>query len=150
MTADELYKKYLPSLSKVAGVAQKHLKLMCEFDGWHEINDKMTSGNWQLKRMDKNKVVAQWTLVQLTGCCGVCVSTAAWVSHNYREKGLGKILNNLRIDLAKIFGYSLLLCTDITSNKPQTKILKANSWKELYRFVNKNTSNTVALHVIDL
>lgn len=150
MTPDELYKKYLPSISKVTKVTQSSLKLMCEYDGWHDINDKMAYGDWRLDRTDKERTLACWTLVQLTGCCGVCVSTAAWVDPSYRKKGLGGILNSLRIDLAKTFNYSLLFCTDITSNKPQSKILKANDWTELYKFVNKNTGNTVALHVINL
>lgn len=97
-----------------------------------------------------NIPVASWTLTPIPGCCGICVSTAALVRPDWRGKGLGKVLNRVRITQARIAGYGLLFCTDVLANEPQTKILIANGWKEIYRFINPRTKNTIGMHIVVL
>lgn len=122
------------------------------------IEDKMLAGKYRVRVTRHSKkmkpkepvVVATFELRQMINCCGICVSTAAFVHEEWRGFGLGTAMNSLRIDIARAAGYSLLLCTDIVSNEPQMKILASNGWKEIYRFVNQGTGNTIGIHVIPL
>src|SRR4051812_11628262 len=86
----------------------------------------MFDAKWRLYKDEKDgPVVALFSLVKLPGCCGVCVSYWASVLPQYRHKGLGKLLNSLRIHAARASGYTVMLCTDVTSNAYQRQILAA-------------------------
>jgi hypothetical protein len=111
-------------------------------------SDKLEIGKYEL--VVKEETIASFELHPMINCCGICVSTKSNISEKYRNKGLGTILNSIRIDIARYNNYSLLLCTDIESNIPQRKILKANGWKDVHSFVNKRTINRVYLTVINL
>jgi hypothetical protein len=95
-------------------------------------------------------IIASFELHPMINCCGICVSTKAEVNFSYRRRGLGTLLNSLRIDIARYNGYGLLLCTDREKNEPQRKILEANGWRDIYKFVNPRTKNTVCITVINL
>jgi len=90
--------------------------------------------------------IAQFTLAPLIGCCGVCISTGAVVLRNWRNKGLGKLLNLLRIHIATHLGYGLLLATSKETNEPQSKIFFANGWEAVQQFVNPRTGNHLVVH----
>lgn len=94
--------------------------------------------------------ISKFKLVQMTGCCGICVSTGNHISKEYRGKGLNKIFNQFRIDVASHLGYTVLLCTDVHNNQPQKKTLIRNGWKDIYSFTNKRTDNLVDISVINL
>jgi hypothetical protein len=89
------------------------------------------------------KGVAGFTLTQLPGCCGVVVSTGAWVNLDHRRKGIGSLMNQLRIDYARALGYGYILCTDVETNEPQRKLLAKNGWVDLTKFTNPRTVNRV-------
>lgn len=97
-----------------------------------------------------NKFIAGFQLKQFPGCCAFVISTQACTTHLYRKKGIGSILNLLRIDIARTLGYSSLICTDIESNIAQRKILAKNGWKDIHSVVNKRTNNNVFISVINL
>lgn len=101
-------------------------------------------------RTVNDQTIAQFTLVQMIGCCGICVSTNSYVSSKYRQKGINTELNKLRIELAKDQDYSLLLCTDVATNVPQKKTLLKNGWIDIHRFRNSRTGNLVDISVIPL
>lgn len=86
---------------------------------------------------------ATFEMTQLPGCCGVCVSHGAWVNTQFRGKGLGTALNQLRKNIARANGYGLLICTDLRNNLNQRKVLKVNGWADLTSFINPKTSNKV-------
>jgi GNAT superfamily N-acetyltransferase len=156
-------KKYLPALKaavkKVEGTPRKlTLGIVCQpynYDAWLPIAEKMDTGLYRLGIMDgktghiKNEV-ASWELVQMKNCCGICVSTAAQVMPAFRKQGIGLVLNQIRIDLARAMGYSLLFCTDVIKNEAQQKILTANGWRRIHTFLNRGSGNVVGLHVIGL
>lgn len=118
-----------------------------------KLGDKFGGHNYRLVISDKEgytENVAEWGLIQMIGCCGICVSTRSFVSYKYRNKGLGSILNEIRIIYAKCLGYGILMCTDIEQNTAQRKILAKNGWKDIFSFVNPRSSNTVFISVIEL
>lgn len=153
---DVIYKKYGATIKSMLDKSGHFKKPVENFviesqpigvkDEWY--TDKVDCGKYKL--MVSKRIIASWELYQMKNCCGICVSTAAMVHHAYRKQGLGLILNQIRMDLARIMGYSLLLCTDVVKNTPQQKILSANKWKLIHRFVNQRTKNEIGIHVIGL
>ncbi len=107
-----------------------------------------SGGSYVIKK--DTQMIAQFNLQQLQGCCAVCVSYHATVSVPFQKKGLGKLLNSLRQQIAFNQKYTVLLCTDRADNVPQQKILRKNKWKKLISFKNRKTNNDVNLHVIVL
>lgn len=115
-----------------------------------EYNEKLTMGEYLL-RLDKDKgVIASFKLYPMINCCGIAVSTQAHVVEFWRNKGLGTVLNQVRQDIARADGYSLLLCTDVGSNTYQRKILAHNGWRDLTSFINRRTKNEVFVSAINL
>lgn len=91
--------------------------------------------------------IAYFKVEALTGCCGIQLSTGAYVANTYRGRGLGTLLNTIRIKAAKRAGYGILLCTDRKHNAPQAKILKKNGWEEIATFENPRTHNIINIHI---
>ncbi len=99
-----------------------------------------------ISNSDTHIAISQWNMVQLPGCCGVCVTTGEYVERAHRGYGLGTILSTCREFLAMKAGYSVLLCTDVNKNTPQKKILNNNKWENIHRFRNSKTGNVVNIH----
>lgn len=95
-------------------------------------------------------VVSKFKLIQMSGCCGICISTETYVYPEFRGKGINIILNNFRIDIAKHLGYGLLMCTDLKSNTPQMKTLDKNGWKHIHEFKNPRTGNMLNITIKEL
>lgn len=79
------------------------------------------------------------------GCNQIVVSNHAFIYPEVRSKGLGTHYNGIRVKQAKFLGYNYLMCTVISTNYPQLKIMKKNGFKELDEFYNKETGNTVKI-----
>jgi len=97
-----------------------------------------------------NDILATFELYKMPHCCAIIVSCKAFVSEKYRGKRVGTTMNNLRQDIGRLLGYSLMFCTDIETNINQRKLLKTNGWKDLYEVINRRTNNRVYLSVINL
>jgi hypothetical protein len=97
--------------------------------------------------------VAKFSFKQLPGCCGVVVLYHAAVYGRFSKKGLGTLLNRMRLEWARSMGYGVALCTDVTNTSHpdyEQKILKKNGWSNLYVFKNPRTENKVTMSVINL
>lgn len=123
-------------------------RVVVEFNTLKSFSDKTQQGRFLVKIHDKS--VASFTLVAMPGCCGILISTGAWIQSEYRNKGIGKLLNLMRIQIAHEWEYSLMLCTDVTTNTPQQRILQSHNWKDLGAFLNTRTDNIVKIHTIDI
>lgn len=140
--------KYKDELTKVLGSENYHFVNS-------ESNVDKCHGTWYLKVTKHNypqgQSIAVFKMLRMPGCCGVCISTGSVIfENNFRGKGLGSILNRLRIDMARKAGYGILFCTDVEKNIPQRKILSKNGWSDIYQFNNPRTKNEVILSVIKL
>lgn len=103
-----------------------------------------------LAREDASGYVAYGYLSPFPGCCGLVVSWGAQVTFLFRHKGIGAIMNLVRIDYARSLGYGQLICTDKTINDPQRRILAKNGWKDILEFTNPRTHNHIAVSVVKL
>lgn len=107
-------------------------------------------GSYRLLSGDNHISIADFSLTQLPGCCGILVSHSSCIGSEFRKKGLGNLLHELRIELAKLNGYTILLCTDVVGNVHQKKILDKFGWESIFQFRNKRTNNWVEISVKDL
>ena len=98
----------------------------------------------------QGNLISTFRLLQMVGCCGICISTGTYVHPDFRGKGVNIILNNFRIDIAKHLGYGLLMCTDLKSNVPQMKTLDKNGWKHIHEFQNPRTGNILNITIKEL
>ena len=98
----------------------------------------------------QGNLISTFRLLQMVGCCGICISTGTYVNPDFRGKGVNIILNNFRIDIAKHLGYGLLMCTDLKSNTPQMKTLDKNGWKHIHEFKNPRTGNILNVTIKEL
>ena len=122
------------------------------FDGdcsFLDKNDEKRYG-FYLTDLDSPNYIAVFVMGKLPGCCGICLSTNAFVMPSLRGRGLGLILAKLRIAIAKESGYTVLMCTDVDTNVPQRKIMSRLGWKDIYQFNNLRTGNDVNISVLDL
>jgi GNAT superfamily N-acetyltransferase len=55
-------------------------------------------------------------LTTMPGCCGIVISTNAYVYPDYRGKGLGHLLNRMRQQIAYEWGYGLIFATVTDDN----------------------------------
>ena len=153
---------YLQELSKLLDIPADVLEIYVSFV--NEPQCLLTTANlyrlepssnghvvyYTVNRNDLGKHKGQITsfgLAQLTGCCGICVSTAAYVYEQYRKKGVNKLTNRFRQTIARHAGYGLLLCTDIANNTPEKRTLLAEGWQDIFRFTNPRTSRVLDISV---
>lgn len=143
----EVLAKFAPDLTRIFGSDLWVLKWGREVVTG-AMQSKFPEGSYTL--MDGTKTAASFKLVQMPGCCGICISTGAFVYEEYRGKGLGTLLNKLRIEMARQMGYGILMCTDVAKNKAQRKILTGNDWQDILYFTNPRTKNDIYVSVFDL
>lgn len=98
----------------------------------------------------RNKLIAGFRLESMPGCLGICVSSDSYITKQNRNKGIGTILNQFRIELARALDYGMLICTSYALNEPQQKILEKNGWKEIDNFINPQTNHKVLIHTYHL
>lgn len=97
-----------------------------------------------------NQVVSTFKMYQMPHCCAYAISCNVHVEKLYRNRGIGKLLNQMRIDMAKLMGFSALLCTDVNHNGSQRKVLEANGWVDIHTIINSRTDNVVHISAINL
>lgn len=116
----------------------------------HTRCNNWSEGKYIVVNDKKQNVISSFELYKMPHCCAILVSCKAFVCEEYRNKRIGTVLNQLRQDIGRLLGYSLLMCTDIAQNVCQRKLLATNGWKDIYEVKNKRTGNTVFLSVINL
>lgn len=107
--------------------------------------------NVSIRYDDKHQTpIAKFKLLQMPGCCGICISTGVATYNDFKKLGINKLLNKFRIQIAKECGYTILMCTDLQDNIGELKTLEANDWKHLLTFTNYKTNNKLNLTIKEL
>ena len=142
---------------KLKVLLSKKIVIQCYLDNkWIDLKEhhlvyiKYNNRGIDFKVLNKDKIISQFKLIQMPGCCGICISTGTYVNPEFRGKGVNIILNNFRIAIAKDLGYGLLMCTDLKSNTPQMKTLDKNGWKHIHEFKNPRTGNILNVTIKEL
>lgn len=97
-----------------------------------------------------NNYVTYWRLVQFPGCCAFAISTAVSVAFKYSGKGINKYGMQIREELAKLYGYTALVCTDVIDNIKERKTLTRAKFTDIYTTTNRRTRNEVAISIKQL
>lgn len=87
-----------------------------------------------------------WELNPFPGNNQIVVSNHAFIYKHKRGQGKGTEKNKLRLDQASILGYDYMLCTVISTNIPQIRILTKNGFTRLDEFDNKETGNHIYIY----
>ena len=142
---------------KLKVLLSKKIVIQCYLDNkWIDLKEhhltyiKDNNRGIEFKALNKDKIISQFKLIQMPGCCGICISTGTYVNPEFRGKGVNIILNNFRVDIAKHLGYGLLMCTDLKSNISQMKTLDKNGWKHIHEFKNPRTGNILNVTIKEL
>jgi hypothetical protein len=155
---EPLFDKYLRSLHSHFGIFSELDVTIQNEPGFYDkvtgltvIIDRVSNGIGERAiTMPSIVRLTQFTLVPMPGCCGIVVSTHASVNSMYKNRGIGTEMNKFRQEIALLYGYTVMMCTDVETNHPQQRILYKNGWQRLYSFRNKRTGNDVAIHAIQL
>lgn len=151
-TDKELIEYYKEEIEKILGFAVTIQDLNQKDNQINLYYQKHNENNYiQILSETKPIVpIARFQLIEFPGCCAFMVSYHSNISDDYRGKGLGLLLNSMRMDIARFLGYSALLCTDLNDNIPQRKILAKNDWKDIFNIVNQRTRNNINISIVQL
>lgn len=146
----EIQHKLIEGLEKLLNLEGK-----LEFDfpkvGKPNPYDFITISNSADKNLSKfGGCVCRFYLAELPGCCGILVSYQTHVWKEYRNKGINTFLQEIKEDIARENGFTRLMATTIDSNDAEKHILEKTGWKEVDRFVNRRSGNTVITYVKDV
>lgn len=99
---------------------------------------------------DPKKNITCFRLVLFPGCCALCISTGVTVWDPFKRLGINTIGNKIRQEIAKIAGFTGIVCTDIEANTGERKTLINNKWTDAFKIKNRRTRNHVILSVKEL
>ncbi|MHA2403533.1 MAG: hypothetical protein ACXADH_11130 [Candidatus Kariarchaeaceae archaeon] len=75
---------------------------------------------------------AEWltsfSICSVSGCDQIAISFDAVVSWQFRDRGIGTILHQWRLKILKQWGFKMVICTALSTNTVQQKILHGNGW----------------------
>jgi hypothetical protein len=97
------------------------------------------------------RVVGQFGITQLPGCCGIAVFYHASVTESVRGKGLGDLFLSIREKAAVLAGYTLAQATVLKNNDAEVHLLTKHKWgKAVAVFKNLRTKNNVMVFIKEL
>jgi GNAT superfamily N-acetyltransferase len=76
----------------------------------------------------KVSTVASFRLQALPSCCGVLVSYDSFVAPEWRRRGLGRLMQDMKEFLARQMGVGKLIATVIQGNLAEEKLLTFTGW----------------------
>lgn len=120
--------------------------------------DKLAIANsrWDLALVDSGMLfhlksgadhLASFQLNLMPACPNICISHGAYVNSEFRGRGLGSLLHDLRLQIARYWGCQYVMATDDFANTAQSRILKNARWRKLLTFKNYLTDHDVNLRI---
>jgi hypothetical protein len=103
------------------------------------------SGNTDFRVTFRGDSLSSFTLGELPNCCGVTV-LQSFLTTLPLKKGFGSLINKIAIAKAKEQGYTLVMGTDLASNRSHKAMLLKNGWSLVDTFVNNRTKNKLNVY----
>lgn len=151
MITPEIAALFEPYAGKITALIQARLTQRCSHVFLSVAPDARNT--WQVlaqfkdpdypEEIHASQIVASFRITALPGCSPVGVFNKVHTAVMFRGIGVGKLLHEFRVDLARYLGYQLLLCTVETGNVAQTVILNRYEWTRITVFHNPKTGNTI-------
>lgn len=90
--------------------------------------------------------ICNFQLTHLRGCGGVLVSHNSWVQHGEQGRGLGTLMQEMKMWIARLLEVGQLLATVVVGNKVEEGMLEKHGWVKVGQpFRNAHTENTVQM-----
>ncbi|KKL58152.1 hypothetical protein LCGC14_2228280 [marine sediment metagenome] len=90
--------------------------------------------------------VASFRLEHLPGCGGILLSNNSWVNLAHRGKGVGSLMQEMKMWIANKLEAGVLLATVIVGNEAEEALLGKHGWKTVGpSFRNVHTENDVRM-----
>ena len=107
------------------------------------------------KSSDDDDVVGRWSMQELPGCCMFIVSTGMCIDPKLRGHGIAGFCQKLKEEIAKLLGYTYLLCTvaephyqrEMRKPNSQKYVLRQSGWVGIFSDINRRTDNDVTMYV---
>jgi hypothetical protein len=87
--------------------------------------------------------VAHFELSVLPGCGGVLVSHNSWVGYLERGKGIGNLMQDMKLWVAKRLEVGKMIATVVHGNGAEQQLLHKHGWTHGQPFWNPHTNNRV-------
>jgi hypothetical protein len=116
----------------------------------------VTLGRYTLRSQDTGLIgrpdvpIGSFTITELPGNGDVFMPIHVHIDKRFRGYGLGKLLNGIRIDVARKVDASAMLCSVRADNEIERKILFAQGWKQSGEFKHKTQHHTVEIWIRQL
>lgn len=92
-----------------------------------------------------------FTLSPMPGCCGIVVSTESFVDVYWRGRGdSSKMFHKFKAQIAKVFGYKVMIMTTQLRNFPEVIGAAKSNWKFVHAFRNPRTDNDIGIAVKEI
>jgi len=112
------------------------------------ISEEKTGGKFLVRSLEGP--IATFSLQELPGCCGVIVSFWSEVTPEYRKKGIGAELLEIRMMAARAMRYGSMLATVDKANNDEVTLLNKANWSKAKEFRNPRTQNLIEIYLINL
>lgn len=90
--------------------------------------------------------LASFTLEHMPGCGGILLSHDSWVGHSERGKGVGTLMQEMKMWIASKLEAAMLLATVVVGNEAEEGLLGKHGWKQVGpAFRNVHTGNNVQM-----
>jgi ribosomal protein S18 acetylase RimI-like enzyme len=96
---------------------------------------------------DEGAGVAHFNYDSLNAAPGLIHSHSAWIHPDYRGKGIGRLLRELKDDCVKQYNGGIILCTVHQANAKQIHLLETCGWKRMFSYTNYKKCNHIYLYV---
>lgn len=93
--------------------------------------------------------IGSFKMIEFPGCCGICILYNVRVHDKYQKRGIGTQIFKKAEDMAKQFGYSKIMCTDVLG-RPSDDIITKLGWKHINIFLNTRTNNNVNISIKEI
>jgi len=103
-----------------------------------------------ISHLDDYKKYMIFKLGELEGCCAILISYNTYISEALRGKGYARLLMDLKKEIARLLGYSYLICTTLKNNSVEKQVLKRTGWKKIKNLYNSRTGNHLEMYICDV
>lgn len=113
------------------------------------VYSKDIGGAFLIKTLDaeKSRAVTSFSIRPFPGCCAFAISTGTVMYDPFFGRGINKHGLAIREEIARLVGYTALVCTDVTNNERERKTLSRRGFKDLITVLNRRTNNEVAISI---
>jgi len=94
--------------------------------------------------------VARFRLRRSPECSGIGIPWAVKVAPAFQGRGIGQILERMRIDALRAAGFGMALMTTRADNEVQNHIASKVGWEKTARFYNRFTKHDVIVWIMPL